>query len=51
MGLIKAFKDHYNNSLVDFLATEEDDLNNDLFKNINIKNAIVFTSVAWELIS
>lgn len=51
MGLIKAFKDHYNNSLVDFLATEEDDLNNDPFKNINIKNAIVFTSIVWELIS
>ncbi|KAG0427180.1 Tigger transposable element-derived protein 6 [Dictyocoela muelleri] len=51
MGIIKAFKDHYQNALInsidcDFTGTEVSSID-----SLNIKDAIILISIAWDKIS
>ncbi|KAG0439047.1 Tigger transposable element-derived protein 1 [Dictyocoela muelleri] len=51
MGIIKAFKNHYFNELIN--SIDYDFLSNDFlgFNSINIKDAIILISIAWDNIN
>ncbi|KAG0439345.1 Tigger transposable element-derived protein 6 [Dictyocoela muelleri] len=51
MGIIKAFKCHYFNVLIDSCYFEKADDNIDLFNSTNIKDAIIMISIAWDFIT
>ncbi|KAG0439391.1 Tigger transposable element-derived protein 6 [Dictyocoela muelleri] len=51
MGIIKAFKCHYFNALVNSCDFENLDNNIDFLESINIKYAIVLISIAWDNVS
>ncbi|KAF9762966.1 Tigger transposable element-derived protein 6 [Nosema granulosis] len=50
MGIIKAFKCHYFNALVDSCYFENTDNYTDVFNSITIKYAIIMVFIAWEAI-
>ena len=51
MGIIKAFKNHYQNYLLEkFILNENDDIGSNI-SSINMLETIYFCSMAWEFIT
>jgi hypothetical protein len=54
-GIIRAFKAHYRRQqleyLLDIFENNDNELHNDIFKNITLKDAILFIKYAWDAVS
>jgi len=46
-GIIKSFKNHYNNSMIDSFVFSDFTKDIDPFTTLDIKSAIIFSSIAW----
>ncbi|KAG0437036.1 Tigger transposable element-derived protein 6 [Dictyocoela muelleri] len=50
MGVIKAFKSHYFNALVNSSVYDFDIINTEIFNSTSLKDAVMFISIAWDCI-